>query len=879
MRRLQYLLPLMLLSLLLLQPSYVFAADQWARVRGFAALPVSRQQDEATQAEFQRWFMARIAAYASSLNDTAVGKAGIINLGDFSRQAKTLLCPPIGTGEYRIVFNDCSTAGVPEYGARVIQFPKSQMDEYIDGGSGRFNTCWHEFQHVMAMAREANGRPLLIDYDQWESYAKPPPDDVKEHIYIESLAEYTVEWLDTLLHEKTAFSNGVGAGKSFEKYVLEAASKQKELEKKGTYITYGMEHEIWGKAHDAWASVWPLALKIAPLPEDLRKDYEDMSGVHIPYVEEVIELYHSGGLKDSSGNGIHVPRWVMESSVMKSAVIINHTAATKKINGNELRYNFAIRILEGYRYRDRTQSVNVGKVTIKLEGGSGPTLQVSVDGKPVGNGQNVVVDLHSFKKDSSIEITFVHPSLDSIANENRYTVRVSFREDPVVSGGKVEYQGYYNSEAVYNIDVKGTKQKSASPAPPSKPSEDVNASDSKSEEKSEEKSDKESGQWVLTRSWVDDKSDAISDEVQAGKVDFELNKNEFRITASESNNFDINHDIKVTWEIPPVVIKPDDEVILGLHLDVLKGKASNINSCLVMWRCECDKEEVVGFADFVSAMCMPNSGGIGGLSDFSYDTISDAPGRFIFDKGQPGDKIRLIISAKGNCLNNKFEGNVYWEYIWQEGPLKDISSEEVAEVTMEAQEPPLPEEDPIMDDRAPEPGEVIKLAPPEKEVEKGGADEVTVTKTEPNRWYVHPSGDYRFRLADGWSVFANQMFDEKSTEYDTIMPETQEMAMVVSKSANDIGSRDVDKILSQFERNLKKGSSDGKSQRRMFGPSEGLIVPDYNKEDGTIFWYVAFCYEGKSYFISIGTDSDSEQTSLPPVVDEMLSSIEFKSQK
>jgi hypothetical protein len=289
-------------------------------IQGLALLPSIIQTQEPCQKPLRRWFLARVREYAQTLVDTHLGQAvpGIIVMDELASRATTLLSPPSGPG-VTILFNAAHTARVPEKGPPRVEFPWNGAAEYIDGFSG-LNTCWHEIQHVLFMQAENPGKALWLDISAWNRFRKPPLDDYIDHVYIEALAEHTIEWLDLLLHDKTKLGNGAGLG--FERKAIAAGSRARELSRAGTPPDYFVEHALWAQAHDAWVRGWDRARLIAPLPPDAKAVYQEITGVRIGAIQEVIHFFTRGGLITPDGDPILVPPWVLMRGITRSPVLV-----------------------------------------------------------------------------------------------------------------------------------------------------------------------------------------------------------------------------------------------------------------------------------------------------------------------------------------------------------------------------------------------------------------------------------------------------------------------------------------------------------------------------------------------------------------------------
>ena len=331
------------------------------------AQPASFQAGPTPQAVFRKWFIERVRDYQNVFADTFIGKSGekIVFFGDFSKFFERFLSPPCDRNRYLILFENIGTPQVPEKGRKRILFPRSQCLECI-GGLSRFNTCWHEFQHLIFIAAEKQGWKPKLNVKDWTRYLKPPGDGFPEHVYIESFAEYTLEWLDVLLHERAIHTGGAGMG--FERKVIEAWDRVRKFRATGKEMSFFDEHYIWAEAHDAWVRAWPLARKIAPLPPDLRNEYADLTGIRIGSVEEITNFFVHGGIEGPEGEGIPVPRWVTRAEPFRSPIVSVLNRISRK-EGDGVHFQFDFRILENFRFKEKNSvQVRKGELSIATKG-------------------------------------------------------------------------------------------------------------------------------------------------------------------------------------------------------------------------------------------------------------------------------------------------------------------------------------------------------------------------------------------------------------------------------------------------------------------------------------------------------------------------------
>lgn len=824
----------------------------WGQVKVDALLPDRRQRDSDCQTRLQQWFMGKIRHYQQVLDDTAIGKATpkIVNLGDWSGFFKTLLAPPTGTGATTITFGTVGAPSTMEDTAEII-FPQGASDAYIDGHP---DTCFHEFQHVIVLASERSGRPVAIPRSPWMIYAKPGDNRNEEHIYMEGLAEYTVEWLDLLLHDRSALTGGAAVG--FEKHARDAYEQMKQYSARGESLSYAVENFCWAKAHDAYCRAWEQAGKnVAPLPLNFRQDYEQICGVHIGFVEEIIKFYMDGGLKAADGKPIKVPEWVMNPDPMKSAVIVGHLNEGKNISGDLLRFGFDVRVMENYRIKERSDSLNHGKVLIALDNADADTtIELSVDGKPIKrSGASGKVDLAGFKRTGTIRVTLVRNKLSSFRGVRRYHISVQYEPDPRMVDGVQKPPFYLSSKAVYYVDVTGSGKASV-PAPPATSAPGASSAAAPKTPK---------GAWRL-------------DGVVKGKKfdDFLSNQNITGDAAVDDTTAEISAQQNIdgrpprivkwhrvhTWTHPGTTLTPDTKVPVTITV-TQDGDMGGPWTTLEAW-----VEPPAGHVSF-GLFDHPTSGGkdsSGGSA--SLDQTKSTESKTIqmpIPEGRPGDK--LIVRFK--TLSSPMTVEVDFRYVWE--PIASDSSPGKADATLVAEEPQPEPEPPGMDNVPPGPGEVVKIpvtkeTPPPTKPDKPKS---------PEQWYTHPSGDYKFKVSPGWKVFAKQFFDEKDAGYDTLFPSDEGMAVICARDFTDNGSKTADTVLNNFAAKMLKDRPSAQSARVKFGMAEAVQIADWDKDTGVMTWNIGVFHKGRSYFISVAMPSESKPARIPDPPAWMLGSL------
>lgn len=836
----------LLLSLILYCGLPLLAQGSWGQVKIDALGSEKSQSDPVVQTRLQQWFVAKVTAYQRCLDDTAVGRATprIVNPGDFTPALQRLLAAPGGRGQARILFGDVAQPSTLDD----IIFPQSRANAYIDNHP---DTCWHEFQHLIAIESEQNGRALTIPLAPWEAWRKPPSDGFREHILLESLGEFTVEWLDLLLHETSALTGSTGLG--FEAKAQEAWTTIRAYQARNENVTYAVEAAAWAKAHDAWARAWQDRGKlIAPIPAKHRREYETIYGVHIGYVEEVIRLYMRGGLTAPDGSPIRVPEWVMWPDPMISGVIAGHLNEKKTIAGDTLRYGFDVRLLQTYRQREHSASLNHGKVKVTLETpDADAALEIAVDGRPATTSPtSVTVNLSGFTRDSAIRITLARHKLSSFAGVKRYRVTVSYQDDPRIVGGVAKPSFYYPLKAIYYVDVTGARPPVApAPAgggkPASKPSTPATPA--------------AKGRWVLGDVTVNKTVDPMYANQPNWTFAISLNETEntfesvYHNTDRNSKDPDRVTRTRHSWNAPGATLLPYTKAAVTIT-NADNGSANAVDpkstpfsasSTLSAWTRRKGSAMAVGLFSNPTFGGMESSGGSVSIPAGQTAARQSVTVQIPIPEGAPGDTLHVQVK----CLLAAMMSEVTFNYRYVTG--QPTPPAPIADAVLTATEPAPKPDPPPLDNEPPKDGEVVKLL-----------EQVTVNVDPPppspprrrpvEAWYIHPTADYRFKLAKNWTIHEKHFFDAVDNGYDTLWPPDKGIAFICARDVTDNGTQTADAVLKSFADKMLASNPGAKSER--FSPGNvapAVRIAVHDKVKGIITWHIAIFFQGRKYYLAV----------------------------
>lgn len=590
------------------------------------------------------------------------------------------------------------------------------------------------------------------------------------------------------------------------------------------------------------------------MSRNLRDDYKQIHGVWIGFVEDIIKFYMEGGLTAKDGKKIRVPEWVMWQDPMKSGIIIGHLNEKKEIKNDILTYGFDVRVLETYRRKERSDSLNHGSVNISIENADADCrLELAVDGKPVKRGATSgKIDLFGKKRDSKIRVTLVRSNLNKLAGSKRYKVLVEYKDDPRIVNGKQQPSFYYESKAIYYVDIKGTGT-GASAAPATKP----------------EQPSKSTGVWVLKDTstskrvddmWKNQKQFKFDANVELTSVTFETvyTDNDPKMCYTERTKHTWNHPgqtLAVGTTVPVTMTITDDG---SVNVDSSKR---GLNAFTALKATITYKSSGIGYGVFVSQASKGSDPGGGGVSispgspKQTKSFTSQVPVR----EASPGDTFVIRMES----MQGPIMTEVKFQYVFEKGAPQ--SSEKV-EVTLTAEEPE-PEPDPEqMDNDPPEPGKVVKIKPEGKKTEP---DPKPKPKTV-ERWYTHAEGYYKFKLPDGWEVSAKHMFDDADDDYDTIWSPDQDMAIICDRGHTDGFS---DAGLKTVVKSILENNPDSKVEYCKLGEVAAAKVAGFNKDDSIMDWQVIFHYKSRGYHISVVIPAKSPLAKMPDPPGWMLGSI------
>lgn len=836
----------------LLWPAGVFAQvppkNPWGDVKRIARLTPAQQREPANQQVLQNWFMAKIRFYQHVLDDTAIGQTTprVVDLGDWAARFRQTLAPPTGTGTTTITFGARAAPSTMDDNLEII-FPQASADSYIDDHP---DTCWHEFNHVLVILSERNGRPVAIPSSPWMVYAKPGDNSNPEHIYIEGLAEYTTEWLDLLLHERSALTGG--AGMAFEKHCRDAYEQIKKYEARNESITYAVENFCWAKAHDAYCRAWKEAgHKVAPLPLKFRQDYQQICGVWIGFVEDIVRVYMKGALRAADGTPIRVPEWVMNPEPMRTGVIVGHLDEKKEISGDTLRYGFDVRVMENYRFRESSDSLNHGKVLITLTNPDSDTeLELSVDAKPVNrSAASGKIDLAGFKRNSRIRLTLVRRALSSFVGVKRYTITVEYQPDPRIENGVTKPPFYYPSKAIYYVDVtgSGTGAKTKTAKGPASTGTTTSAG----------------GMWRLEEVIRDKKFDPLFRN-QNITEDTTVSDTSINIVGSQQLTDPprtITWNSRHTWTHPGQTLTPGTKVPVAITLD---SSHSGPSCLLEAWVLLKTAGIISGLFDHPTSGGKDSNGG--GVCLNNNDTSGSKTVNMPIPEGYPGNELIVRVSS----TDAPVLAEVRFRYVWEAAGAKPETPAK-ADAVLKAEEPAPEPVPPGMDNVPPEPGELVVIPKTEEKTPPK-----TKHKAPPaDNWYVHPTNDYKFKLSAGWTVAVKKFFDENDDEYDTLWPAAEDMAIVCSRSFTENASKTADAVLSAFAAKMLRSNPGAESARIKLGAADVQQIAAYDKNNGVATWHLGLFHKGRSYYIAVSMPLKTAPKKVPDPPAWMLGSIVF----
>lgn len=808
-------------------------------IKAIAGMSLTSQRSSNTQEKLQQWFIYKVSQFQGSLNDTFLGKSHVINLGDFSSQYRRFLSPPTGTGTFNILWDSVASPQTLDD----IKFPNDAagINKYSDNTV--MNTFWHEFQHVIMM-----NETLLVNVRDWDRYRKPPSDDFAEHVYMESLAEYTTEWLDYLLHVL-----------KFEKLILKAYKESRQNESRSIPFSYALEYHTWSRVFEAWQLAFKSVKRIAPLPKVLREDYKNYTGIVIPFVEEIVQFYMKGGVKAPDGHLIRVPEWTMWIEPMKCPVILDHLNESREIKNDTLSYGFEIKLVERYKptasSASRAKFLNHGSLIVSVDRLDPETrVAVSFSGQTLTATQKspqCVVDLAKIDPKKGCRLTLTRAGLSSYSGVKTYRIEVHFKDEPRIEKGVKKPSFYYEEKAYYDVSVQGTRKVSSATPVPALGNQSTLSTDTSTSK----------GMWVLKKTWTEKHVDSMSIG-QPHRYEQTIERNK----ATTSAYF------KVSGKEPPQVVKslhawtdPGTRIEPGTLLEMTLTVENNGSQNM----------KPAGLSHSTRIKAWRKSATSHGYSL----RFSDGKGSSAIDAGLPGSKasrsmkvhiptgkmgdtIQFEIEALGEMVSSKS----IFLYEFNATSEKTSSDNADALVQLVAKEPTPKPLEPPMDNEPPEPGDIVVIKP------------LPVTPPQPARprrvaekWYVHPKGDYRIALPKLWDWDK----DSSDQETDVLSPADDSAVIFCGRGVGDIAKKSEKQALIDLARSFAADASNTTTQFIKIGTAQSVLLEQYNQEEDQMLWHLYVAHKGRSYYMGIALPPGSGKTVCPQNVMGMINGLQF----
>jgi hypothetical protein len=631
----------------------------------------------------------------------------------------------------------------------------------------------------------------------------------------------------------------------------------KQYAARGESLSYAVENFCWAKAHDAYCRAWEKSgHNIAPLPLIYRQDYEKICGIHIGFVEEIVKYYMGGGLKAADGKPIKVPEWVMRPDPMQSGIILGHLNENKNINGDMLRYGFDVRVMESYRIRERSDSLNNGKVLITLENAdANASMELSVDGTPIKrSAASGKIDLAGFKRLGTIRVTFVHNNLKAFKGVKRYRISVAYEPDPRMVDGKTLPPFYLSSKAIYYVDVTGAGSGAGATST-------AGTATTVTTGQAAAPTTAANGVWKLDKVNKSKKFDDfyrnqnITSDALLDNAKIEINGSQQLSGPARTISWHSTHQ----WNHPGITLTPGTKAPITISV-TQDGDKSGPSCGLAAWTRTTGGMDI-GLFDNPTFGGRDSNGGVVSLdkTKASGSLIKQMP----IPTGRPGETLHIRLSV----LSVPMTAEVEFVYVWGTGAA--VTPPEKTDAVLQAEEPQPPPEPAGLDNVPPEPGELVPIP----------KTEVTTPPEKPKKpistgdWYVHPTGDYKFKLSTGWKVYARKFFNDKDNGYDTLFPPDEGMAIICARDYTDNGSQSADSVLKAFSDKMLKKSAQAQSMRVKFGMAEAVQIGDYDKDAGVMTWNIGVFFKGRSYFISVAMPSANRPSRIPDPPAWMLGSM------
>jgi hypothetical protein len=152
-----------------------------------------------------------------------------------------------------------------------------------------------------------------------------------------------------------------------------------------------------------------------------------------------------------------------------------------------------------------------------------------------------------------------------------------------------------------------------------------------------------------------------------------------------------------------------------------------------------------------------------------------------------------------------------------------------------------------------------------------GPDSVDETPdVNPEGWFTHAEGDYRFPLDEGWRLI------DSNEEMDILMLEDESLAMFCRRTHLDIGPREPFPVLRDLADDLIADNLNSDRWDGLLDENEAVFAQAFNAASEQMFWHVYFHHKQRAYYIGLATAPGTETDArFPTPVLVMLKGIEF----
>lgn len=816
----------------------------FAEVQRIAGLAETEQRKPVNQARLQEWFLFHVGRFQQQLSGTAIGSQ--VRLGDLAAYKRRFPAPAgAGGADWNILWVDTGSGPTKERG-EPFRLPRDQVDAYYRANNPKEKAMpWHEVQHGV-LCEHALSAPGLVGA-------------VQEHFYTNAYAEPTVEWLWTL----TRVHN-------FEALARQAAADAEAYRARGEPVTFEVEHHLWSRAHIAWRAAWPASAPIRGLSDTLREEYARLSGVEVPAVEDVVRFYMEGGIRGIRGDRLPVPEWVLNADPVRATVEIRYDPArdVRDTRPDLVSHRLTFFVEELYRAPGAAilgrRKVTRGRLTLQLQtDDDAASLLVQIGGRklsgiPVAGAASLrrfSLELDALKpellRDQPFQVTFLHRHPEQVRGKQSFKIAVDYNDLTDAAGPAL----YHPSRAVFWIDLQGgtpglppVTVPPGTPAPPTLPPAAPGPG------------------WLFRRTKVDAERFALAPSdvrsyqftllaAKDGRVSY---RDELVLT-SDGQDQGALREREVTWTVPPPFLPANQAVPLELAIRRVRDKpasAAGIRGCDV--KVLTHLRPAPSRPEF-KPIQLPQTLSLPSAADRrTEDWLTPDPAIY------PGyDTLTLTLMVLVNSQRGeRLSYTVEYEYGAAAAPPAG---------TQVRWEPTPAATDRDTDNLPPERGERKAITPGKKD---GDDDARPPTAGEDVRWYVHPTGDFRFRVPRSWAIFpehAHPLRPDK--EYDHVGDGIDVDQIIVWRRFQ--GAMPPEGGFAEKVEALLKQHPRAAAALASFAGARALLVT-YKTDNGYASTHLYLLRGGKRYYFhTYGEPAGTDFSRPPPVPDRLLRTLEF----